>query len=83
MGYFGNGVIFDIPENLSYQDTGTGYFIEMDGGRRTLTAPQMLNVLRYPQWNGGTAADRRDSGADGSRHSEPVSCPGPRSKTGR
>lgn len=53
MGYFGNGVIFDIPENLSYQDTGTGYFIEMDGGRRTLTAPQMLNVLRYPQWNGG------------------------------
>lgn len=83
MGYFGNGVIFDIPENLSYQDTGTGYFIEMDGGRRTLTAPQMLNVLRYPQWNGRTAADRRYSGADGSRHSEPVSCPGPRSKTGR
>lgn len=53
MGYFGNGVIFEIPENLSYQDSETGYFIEMDGGRRTLTAPQMLNVLRYPQWNGG------------------------------
>ena len=49
--YLGNGVYITLSENLEY--TGEGYFINMEGGPRSLTAPQVVNVLRYPAWHGG------------------------------
>ncbi|MCI8554851.1 MAG: LCP family protein [Clostridiales bacterium] len=49
--YLENGVYITLSENLEY--SGEGYFISMEGGPRSLTAPQVVNVLRYPAWQGG------------------------------
>ncbi len=49
--HFEQGLIFELTENLNYQ--GDGLSIRLDGGMRTLSASQVVDVLRYPSWHGG------------------------------
>lgn len=49
--YLGDGLLTELPENLDYN--ADGYFIKLEAGTRVLTAPQVANVLRYPNWQGG------------------------------
>ncbi len=49
--YFEQGLIFKLTENLNYQ--GDGLSIRLDGGMKTLSASQTLDILRYPSWHGG------------------------------
>lgn len=53
INYLENGVVFTITENLQY--SSEEYSIDMKGGVRTLTADQVLDVLRYPNWSSGSA----------------------------
>ena len=53
INYLENGVVFTITENLKYNSEE--YSIDMKGGVRTLTADQVLDVLRYPNWSSGSA----------------------------
>ena len=49
--YLGDGLLTELSENLDYN--ADGYFIKLEAGPRVLTAPQVTNVLRYPNWQGG------------------------------
>ena len=51
--YLNNGVIFTLTENLNYSSDDGSYYIKLSGGKSTLTASQVTDVLRYPVWNGG------------------------------
>lgn len=51
--YLENGVIFQLPEDIDYQSPDGAYRLQLQGGPRTLTAAQAVNLLRYPGWNGG------------------------------
>lgn len=48
-----DGLIFTLPEDLNYQDPEGKASIKLEGGPRTLTASQVVNVMRYPNWYGG------------------------------
>lgn len=49
--YLESGVILTLDENLEYNDDNLS--INMSGGPRTLSANQVIDVLRYPAWRGG------------------------------
>ena len=51
--YLNNGVIYTLPENLNYTSEDGDYSIRLSGGKKTLTASQVVDVLRYPAWHGG------------------------------
>lgn len=51
--YLNNGVIFTLTENLDYISEDGSYYIKLSGGRTTLTASQVVGVLRYPSWHAG------------------------------
>lgn len=51
--YLENGVIFRLPEDIDYQSPDGSFRLQLEGGPRTLTAAQAVNLLRYPNWNGG------------------------------
>lgn len=53
--HFGDGVIFTLPEAVSYQ-TADGMTVNMKSGARTLSATQVTDLLRYSGWHGGRAA---------------------------
>lgn len=53
--YLGDGVIFTLPEAVSYQ-TADGVTVNMKSGARTLSATQVTDLLRYSGWHGGRAA---------------------------
>lgn len=47
------GVLFTVPENLKYQSETPGESIDIKAGLTNLTASQVIDILRYPSWNGG------------------------------
>lgn len=49
--HFEAGLIFMLTEDLDYQ--GDGLSIQLDGGLKTLSSSQVVDVLRYPNWHGG------------------------------
>lgn len=53
LGKLDKGVLFTIPEDLNYQSETPGESIQLRGGLTSLTASQVVSVLRYPTWNGG------------------------------
>lgn len=53
--HLGDGVIFTLPEAVSYQ-TADGVTVNMKSGARTLSATQVTDLLHYSGWHGGRAA---------------------------
>lgn len=51
VNYFESGIIMQLNEDLDHHDESLS--ISIDGGLRTLTASQVVKVLRYPSWRGG------------------------------
>ena len=49
--YLEMGIVIRLDEDLNYSE---GKFsVNIGGGLRTLTPPQVVKVLRYPAWHGG------------------------------
>ncbi|MDD3692304.1 MAG: LCP family protein [Oscillospiraceae bacterium] len=44
-------LVMTLNENLEYSDNNLS--IHISGGRRTLSAAQVIDILRYPAWRGG------------------------------
>lgn len=51
--YLNNGVIMVLPESLDYTSADGSYYLKLNGGRQSLTAAQVVDVLKYPAWHGG------------------------------
>ena len=50
--YLNDGVIFTLPEAVSYQ-TADGSTVHMKSGARTLSSTQVTDLFRYTEWHSG------------------------------
>lgn len=60
--YLGDGVIFTLPETVSYENAD-GVTVTMKSGARTLSATQVTDLLAYSDWNGGRRTQAQMQGA--------------------